>query len=232
VLTKYSNELNEDAVLNIGDDLAGEIAYAFALKEDQCGFIGTGDSGYGGITGVTTALRNVDTTVANIAGLTVATGTGYGSSYGSMVIGDFNKVVANLPEYADAPGEAKWYVSKFFWGSVMQKLATAAGGNRVADVANLPMNKSFLGYPVVISQVMPKVSAVNQVCALFGNLRMAARLGDRRLTTIQMSEHALNAFEQDEVVIRGTERFDIVVHDVGNNQGTTGPIVGLITGAS
>jgi hypothetical protein len=40
VLTKYSNELNEDAVLNIGDDLAGEIAYAFALKEDQCGFLG------------------------------------------------------------------------------------------------------------------------------------------------------------------------------------------------
>src|SRR5690349_3163075 len=103
VLTKYSNELNEDAVLNIGDDLAGEIAYAFALKEDQCGFIGDGGSAYGGITGVAPALKNVDGTVANVAGLTVATGTGYGSSYGSIVIGDFNKVVANLPEYADAP---------------------------------------------------------------------------------------------------------------------------------
>ncbi len=52
---------------------------------------------------------------------------------------------------------------------------------------------------------------------------MAASLGDRRITTIQMSEHALNAFEQDEVVIRGTERFDIIVHDVGDTvagQGT------------
>ena len=43
------------------------------------------------------------------------------------------------------------------------------------------------------------------------------------MTTIQMSEHALNAFEQDEVVIRGTERFDIVVHDVGNNSRNRGP---------
>ena len=33
-------------------------------------------------------------------------------------------------------------------------------------------------------------------------------------------------------MIRGTERFDIVVHDVGNDSGTPGPIVGLITAAS
>ncbi|MDB5353603.1 MAG: hypothetical protein JWN24_56 [Phycisphaerales bacterium] len=114
----------------------------------------------------------------------------------------------------------------------MQRLAVAAGGNRVAEVIDTPHQKSFLGYPVAISQVMPKVSAINQVVCLLANLRLGARLGDRRMTTIQMSEHALNAFEQDEVVIRGTERFDIVVHDVGNNAGTAGPIVGLITGAS
>ena len=106
------------------------------------------------------------------------------------------------------------------------------------------MVKTFLGYPVIVSQVMPKTSAVNQVACLFGNLRMAASLGDRRMTTIQMSEHALNAFEQDEVVIRGTERFDIVVHDVGDpvaGEGTpksaiagnvAGPIVGLVTASS
>jgi HK97 family phage major capsid protein len=235
VLTKYSNELNEDAVLNIGDDLAGEIAYAFALKEDQCGFLGDGTSTYGGIVGVTNALRNVDATIAtiaSIAGLIVSSGSGFGSRYDGIALGDFNKVVALLPEYADVPGNTKWYVSKFFWGSVMQKLATAAGGNRVAEIIDTPQQKSFLGYPVAISQVMPKVSATSQVCCLFGNLALGSRLGDRRMTTIQMSEHALNAFEQDEVVIRGTERFDIVVHDVGNDSGTPGPIVGLITAAS
>ncbi len=245
VLTKYSNELNEDAVLNIGDDLAGEIAYAFALKEDQCGFLGDGSSTYGGITGVNTSLLNVfPGTPANVMGLVTASGSGYASGYSSIALGDFNRVVGTLPEYADVPGDTKWYVSKFFWGSVMQKLATAAGGNRIAEIENGALEKSFLGYPVVVSQVMPKVSATSQVCALFGNLRQAASLGDRRITTIQMSEHALNAFEQDEVVIRGTERFDIVVHDVGDaiaGQGTpksaqagnvAGPIVGLVTAAS
>ncbi|HZL36672.1 MAG TPA: phage major capsid protein [Tepidisphaeraceae bacterium] len=232
VLTKYSNELNEDAVLNIGDDLAGEIAYAFALKEDQCGFLGDGTSTYGGIIGVNTALRNVDPTIANIAGLVVSSGTGFASNYNGIALSDFNKVVATLPEYADVPGDTQWICSKFFWGSVMQRLAVAAGGNRVSNIIDTPEQKSFLGYPVVVAQVMPKVSATSQVCCLFGNLRLGARLGDRRLTTIQMSEHALNAFEQDEVVIRGTERFDIIVHDVGNNAGSAGPIVGLITAAS
>ena len=52
-----------------------------------------------------------------------------------------------------------------------------------------------------------------------------------------MSDSALSAFEQDEIVIRGTERFDVVVHDVGNQSATAasrvpGPIVGLITAAS
>jgi HK97 family phage major capsid protein len=243
VLTKYTNELNEDAVLNVGDDLAGEIAYAFALKEDQCGFTGDGTSTYGGIVGATNALLNVSATISSILGLTVASGTGYASSYGSIVLTDFNKVVASVPEYADVPGECKWYCSKFFWGSVMQKLAVAAGGNRVAEIEDGALRKSFLGYPVVVSQVLPKASAVSQVCCLFGNLRMAASLGDRRMTTIQMSDSALNAFEQDEVVIRGTERFDIVVHDVGDAAApatpksaqagnVSGPIVGLITASS
>jgi len=214
---------------------------AFALKEDQCGFIGDGSPAYGNITGVIPRLLAVDATISNIAGLAVASGNGYANSYISIVLSDFNRLVSLLPDYADVPGQTKFYCSKLFWGSVMQRVATAGGGNRVAEIENTPLRKSLLGYEVVVSQVMPKAPAVNQICCLFGNLALAARLGDRRQTTIQMSEHALNAFEQDEVVIRGTERFDIVVHDVGDNRTTpkdstigavAGPIVGLITGAS
>ena len=36
-LTLWSSELNEDAMISIGDDLAGEIAYAFSQKEDGRG---------------------------------------------------------------------------------------------------------------------------------------------------------------------------------------------------
>jgi HK97 family phage major capsid protein len=241
VLTKYSNELNEDAVLNIGDDLAGEIAYAFALKEDQCGFNGDSGANYGGITGVIPKLLAVDNSPANILGIVISSGTGFATKYDGIALADFNRLVATLPEFADVPGHAKFYCSKFFWASVMMRIATAAGGNRIFQILDTTNKKSFLGYDVVITQVMPKASAMSQVCCLFGNLSMAARLGDRRQTTIHMSEHALNAFEQDEVVIRGTERFDIVVHDVGDKVGaprsvqggaTAGPIVGLMTSGS
>lgn len=240
ILTKYSNELNEDSVMNLADDLAEEIGYSFAYTEDKCGFVGDGTSTYGGIVGATTALKNVSTTgaYADVLGIVIGSGTGFtGGSYGGLLLSDFNKVVGTLPEYAD--DDARWYVHKTFWGSVMQKLATAAGGNRVGEITGGARVKEFLGYEVVISQVMPKTAAGFQVCALFGSLRRAASLGDRRITTISISDVALNSFEQDEIAIRGTERFDINVHDVGENANGTardpiqgvlpGPLVGLLT---
>src|SRR5205085_7921388 len=48
-LTRWGSELNEDAFISIADDLANEIAYAFALKEDQSGFTGDGSQTYAGI---------------------------------------------------------------------------------------------------------------------------------------------------------------------------------------
>jgi HK97 family phage major capsid protein len=233
VLARYSSEINEDAVINMGDDLAGEIAYAFAVKEDNCGFIGDGSSTYGGMQGVTTKIKGLHATIANIAGLVVATGTGYATSYGSTVLTDFEAVVGKLPVFADTP-RAKWYCHKTYYWNVMAKLVLAAGGVTGAEIEGSRV-KRFLGYDVEFVQVMPKDPAVSQVCALLGDLSMAASFGSRRDTTIAISEHS--RFANDEIEIRGTERFDINVHDVGNASATagsrvTGPIVGLITAAS
>ncbi len=231
-LTRVSAELDEDILISLADDLAYEIAYAFANKEDDCGFNGDASATYGGITGVRESLKGLDGTIANIAGLVVASGSGYGTSYDSIGLADFNKLVGKLPQYAD--GRAKWYCHRFFWAAVMQRLATAAGGVTSENIEG-KHQQTFLGYPVEIVQVMPKVSATSQVVCLFGDLRLAARFGDRRQTTISMSEHRY--FDTDEIGVKGTERFDIVVHDVGNASATAnarieGPIVGLITGAS
>jgi HK97 family phage major capsid protein len=51
VLTRMSTEIEQDAVVAIADWLVGEIAYAFAAKEDDCGFNGDGTSTYGGMRG-------------------------------------------------------------------------------------------------------------------------------------------------------------------------------------
>jgi HK97 family phage major capsid protein/HK97 family phage prohead protease len=228
-LSRYSNELNEDAVINMADDLAGEIAYAFALKEDQCGFIGDGTSTYGGMQGVCTKIKGLSATIANIAGLVV----GSGNAYSEQVLTDFEAVAAKLPVYADTP-RAKWYCHKSFYWNVMVKLALAAGGATGAETTG-GVAKRFLGYDVEFVQVMPSVEANSQVCALLGDLSLAASFGSRRDTTIAISEHS--RFANDQLEIRGTERFDINVHDVGNQSSSAGsrvpgPIVGLITAAS
>jgi len=52
ILTLWSSELDEDAVINLGDTLTSEIAYCFAKGEDDALFQGDGTSTYGGITGL------------------------------------------------------------------------------------------------------------------------------------------------------------------------------------
>lgn len=229
-LAKFSSELNEDAVINIGDDLAYEIGYAFANKEDECGFNGDGTSTYGGIVGVRNALLNLSATIANIAGLVVATG----NAYSEITLADFNKVVGRLPQYADTPN-ARWFMHKTFYHEVAEKLSLAAGGVTSSEVASGMRQFRFLGYPVEVAQVMPKTEANSQVVALLGDLALASKFGDRRQTTLFVDPYSLTT--SDQIQIRGTERFDINVHDVGNADATAanrvpGPIVGLITAAS
>lgn len=240
-LVPASNELFADAMMNVGDWIAGEIAYQFALKEDQCGFLGNGTSAYGGITGVCSAIFNLNATKSNILGLQVGV-AGTASDWTKFLLSDFNALIGKLPQFASDGGNARWYTSKQFWGSTMQRLATAAGGNQVADIVNGVRQLTFLGEPVTISQVFPNVAAANQVVAIYGDLGMACSFGDRMSTAIAMTNTGGNSFANDQTLIRGTERFDIVVHDVGQSTGDVprdpnvgllaGPMVALATAAS
>lgn len=221
-LTLWSSELAEDAMINIGDDLAGEIAYAFSQKEDECYFNGDGTSTYGGIVGIRQRLRDVDGTIGNIKGLQVASG----NAYSEIILADFHNAMARLPLYAR--GGARWIASAAFFDTVMHKLQVAAGGNTVANIADGGVPR-FLGYPVTLSQVMPTTEANSQICALLGNFQQGTTFGDRRLLSLALSSEY--KFAEDQLAIRGTQRFDINVHDVGNTT-TAGPIVGLITAAA
>ncbi len=228
VLCRYSTEVNEDSIIDFANTLAEEIAYAFAQKEDDCGFNGDGSSTYGGITGIREKIKGLSGTIANIAGLKVGTG----NQYSELLLADFRGVVAKLPRYASK--NAVWVVHNTFYWDVMVGALLAGGGVTAMEIENARSEK-FLGYPVVFSQVMPSVEANSQVCCLFGDFAKGARIGTRRDVTIAFSEHS--RFANDQIEIRGTERFDINVHDVGNASATAasrvpGPIVGLITAAS
>ena len=230
VLTKRSSELDEDNAINLGDKLIDEIAYIFSKTEDECGFNGDGTSTYHGIEGVRSKLLNLSATRANIAGLVV----GSGNLWSEFELTDFLGVLAVLPEYANTNNTA-WYMSRsFFYGTVL-RLILEQGGSPGAEVIAGSRTPMLLGYPVRFSQVMPRTQANDVIPVFFGDLKLAATFGDRRGTTIDASIHA--DFANDLIALRGTERFDIVVHDIGNQSATAalrepGPIVGLASAAS
>lgn len=213
VLAIYSNELSEDAIISMGDDLTAEIAYAMALKEDECGFIGDGTSTYGRITGVVNAVA---------AGSIVTAATTH-TSFETLTMGDFESCVGKLPEYAE--DGAKWYISKVGWAASMLRLLDAAGGNTSAVLSAGVKQREFLGYPVVVSQVLNKTlgADTSKPKAILANLKKGAVLGNRRGMSIAMSEHRY--FEKDEIGIRGTERFDINVHDTGTASASGGIVL-------
>lgn len=223
VLVPFSSEVSEDSAISIGDTLAEAAARAFAKKEDLCGFIGDATSTYSGMIGITEALKSVDASPANIAGLQV----GSGNAYSELALVDFEGVVGRLPDYGDI-GNAKWFVSRKFYFSVMVKLLLS--GTPTATEIEDARNRKFLGYDVVFSQVMPSTEANSQVCAIFGDLSQGSRLADRRTFTIAIDESLL--FRKDALLFRATSRFDINNSFGVGDTTNAGPIVGLITAAS
>lgn len=222
-ITRISNELNEDSVIDFGNELAGEISYAFSNKEDECAFNGDGTSTYGGMTGIRNRL---DTLTAGTApGLIL----GAGNAYSELTLANFESVVGGLPQYADVPGQVYWICHKTFYHTVMQRLMNAAGGNTSAELAAAGI-REFLGYPVRVSQVFPSTEANDQIPCVFGNFAQGASFGDRRMETISFSDSASvggqSLWERDQIGVKGTQRFDINVHDFGTDT-VAGPICGI-----
>ena len=226
-ITRITNELSDDAAISVGDAVIRDIARAFAYSEDVAGFNGTGISTYGGITGATVALKAAAGTPTTTSAGGVIVGTG--NAYSELTLKDFYKVIGTCPTYARTG--AKWFCSPFFHNTVMMALQTAAGGNSVSDISSGGLSP-FLGYQVVPVEIMPTAEANSQICALFGDLSQASKLGDRMSRTISTSEHATvggeSVWELDQLAIKGVERLDINVHDVGSTT-VAGPICGLQT---
>ena len=227
-LSTFTSELASDAIISIADDLAGSISWSIAKTEDSCGFNGNGTSTYGGIVGLTHKLSTLNG-VDDGGGLVLGTG----NAWSELAIADFCAMIGRTPAYALAG--AKWFCSNAFFAGVMLRLAYSSGGVSGAELLSGSMARQFLSYPVELTESMPTSEANSQICCLFGNLAQAATLGGKGGIAIQTSADATvgstNMFDTDSLAIRGVERFDINVHDVGTAS-AAGPVVGLITKAS
>lgn len=221
-MTLMSSELSDDSLIDFAQEIANEAAYAHAKKEDECGFIGDGTSTYHGITGVFTKLEQA----AN-AGSVFEVGSG-DLAFSDLTLADFETVMGQLPQYAVSG--AKWYISRAGYYASMARLLDAAGGNAISDLASgVPMQ--FLGYPVVISQVLPSATTdlASTVLCAFGNLNLSSTMGRRRgITTRVTTERYI---EKDQIGVFTNTRYDIVNHNLGDAT-NAGPVVGIITPAS
>ena len=231
-LVRYPYTLSEDAVINIADTLAGEIAYAFAKAEDSAGFVGDGTSTYGGIRGIV----NI---VGSSSVYTAATGH---TGFSTLTLADFEGMVATLPQYA--AGKACWFFNRVGYALSAQRLMDAGGGNTnetlaMGGVGNATTQdpfgrpyRTFLGYPVIISQVLNSTAGaqttVTGLCIL-GDLEMSSAIGDRKEISIDASKDRYFEFRQ--IGIQGVQRYDIVNHDCGTSS-AVGPVVVLATPGS
>ncbi|MEN1680335.1 MAG: phage major capsid protein [Planctomycetota bacterium] len=215
-LTKISRKLMRASVIALADYLVDEVGFAFSQQRDREVVNGDSNAGapYWGETGLQVAL--------GAAGKQPASGTGWGG----IVAGDFASLVGILPEKYHL--RASWLMSRSFWATVLEPIIEAAGGNSKREVedATRPFYK---GYPVNLTDEMPKTSGNAQVPVLFGSFFDAVLLGEREGIEIATSDQAF--WTEDQIGIRGHEAYDIAVHDAGNGS-VAGAYVGLLTGGS
>lgn len=232
IRTSVSNELLNDASVNVADDVARKISWAFARDLDNRYFAGDGTSAYAGDVGVPARLLGLSGTIGNIAGLFVGTG----NLWSELVLSDFINTVGLLPDLENPAGDPSWVVSKTFWEQVMKRVALGTSGTASTEVVGGIRTKTFLGYSVETANAMPRVEGNSQVCALFGWFDLGSRVGEVT-GSMRLDTDTSVGFWEDEIGIRGLVRNAVTVHDVGNasasaSERQAGPIVGLITAAS
>lgn len=218
-LTKVSSELDEEAVVSIGDMVATSMAYQMAEKVDQAGFNGDGTSTFGGVLGLKNALDSAAIVTA-LTGNTAAT---------TLDIDDFLSVLGSIPQYPGASN--RWFMHSAVYYAACQRLMAAAGGSNMMDIANGVSTPMFLGYPVTFTNVMTSTitTSVSTILAYFGDLRLAASYGTRRSQRVEVSTERY--FESDLIGIKMTERIAINVHERGDGANNR-PILALRTAAS
>jgi len=207
VLTEISSELNEDSLVNLGDDAADEIAQALAFAEDNAGFNGDGTGAFGGIVGLQNALTDATYQVADM---------GAATTYAGVALADLIAAFRKLPAWASTRNNIKIFTNKQAWHGVFERLAAAGGGNTMVTLSQGLREPTFLGYPVVWAQSIPVSETGGATFAYVGDLRLAAYFGDRRQTAVDFSNSGGDAWENDLIAVRATERLDINLANIGS----------------
>lgn len=205
-LVTLSSELDEDSAYDLVDYVANEVAWAFAVKEDDCAFNGDGTSTYGGIRGITTIANDGAHTLAK-----VTAGSGH-NTFATLTAADLAALAGAVR--GSALPRAAWYVSNV--GFAQALINEATGGYLETIVVDGVETRYFNGYPVIVTQKLPQTtsSLTGKAMMVFGDMYSGAVLGNRRGLTIARSDQRY--LDTDQIAILATERLDIVPHDMGD----------------
>jgi HK97 family phage major capsid protein len=146
------------------------------------------------------------------------------NTFATLDATDVTGLMGLLPQYALQ--NAKFYISQVGFATLFERLIATAGGNSISTLDGA-ITYRYLGFPIVISQKLPLITTTLTTKAMlfFGDLAKAAAMGERRGVTIRRLDERFA--DNDQIGILGTERFDINVHDMGDNT-TAGPLVSMV----
>jgi HK97 family phage major capsid protein len=204
-----SSEISDDSIIDMVDMLSMECGLSFALKEDEVGFNGDGSAAHGGIEGILTKAINGNHDLAKVVAAVPH------NLLGEIDADDILKLMSAIPNYAKMG--SKFYCSPSALELVFNAIKIAGGGNTFDVLANAP-RPSFLGHDIETSPLFPDNPATDYddlVMIGFGNLQMASTMGSRR--DIRFMTSSDKYWEEDQIGIKCTERFDINVHDLGSS---------------
>lgn len=208
-LVRVSTELEEDAIVDIVDAVANEIAFAFAAIEDDCAFNGDGTSTYGQMRGVGKLVLDGNHSKAKV------TAAGGHNTYLTLDATDLGSLVGAVR--ASAIPNAAWFVSELGFAQTFCRLAGASGCYMDSAVVDGELIRYFNSFPIVLTQKLPLIATTltGQAMVVFGDMYSAGVLGQRRGITLARS--ADRYLDQDQLAIRATERVHAVIHDIGDN---------------
>jgi len=189
-LVKMSTEVSEDAVISMVDTVTQSIAYSIAIAEDDNLFNGVA-SGVNA-NGIAGDASVDDTNVASVAALALTDITACATGIGNPVRGANNS----------------FYVNPTVYHGQIRDLVNAAGGNTISDLEG-GQQPLLMGYPVVLTNILPAAPASGELVAVFGDLRLGCYFGDRRSLTFKTLNELYAA--NDQIGIQATERIDIKV---------------------
>ncbi len=201
VASKISQELIDDALINVVDNVFSEMAYALALQEDNEMINGTGASTYGHVQGLLSSIGS--------AGVSTAAAS---STWAAVTLAELMTAMSLLPDRFNR-NPVFICSSNFFW-ACLARLQAAGGGNAISDLQGGPTGKQFLGVPVYTTSQMPTATAVTTKSLLFGQFDMSVILGDRM--GIRIGRDDSTGFLNDYTTLKATSRYDIKVHEAGD----------------